>query len=107
MAATLRILVGALAGVALPVAAQSTDALRATVAGTRLGAGYAQMINLSAMPDLSAASYRIDSSEPEAKLDVLHLPLRSPLARPSPSTSPSPTWPTSPAGACTTLSRWG
>lgn len=86
MAATLRILVGALAGVALPVAAQSTDALRATVAGTRLGAGYAQMINLSAMPDLSAASYRIDSSEPEAKLDVLHLPLRSPLARPSPET---------------------
>lgn len=86
MAALLRTFAGTLACATLPAAAQSTDALRSAVAGTRLGAGYAQMINLSAMPDLSAASYRIDSTGPDAKLDVLHLPLRSPLARPSPQT---------------------
>ena len=61
----------ALLAAAVPVAAQTADAFRATVEATRLGAGYAQMINLSAMPDLSAASYRIEGSGPEAKLDPL------------------------------------
>lgn len=42
----------------------------------RLGTGYSQMINLSATPDLSAASYRIDGNgaDPAANLGVLHLP---------------------------------
>lgn len=84
MAATLRIAgVATLVALGLPAAAQTADAFRATVAATKLGAGYAQMINLSAMPDLSAASYRIDAMDPEAKLDVLHLPWRTSLARPS------------------------
>ena len=50
------------------------DDVRAQVAAARLGAGYAQMINLSATPDWSAASYRIDSADPGADLDVLRLP---------------------------------
>lgn len=57
--------------------AQTPDGIRAQVAGARLGAGYAQMINLSATPDLSAASYRVDAIDPAANLDVLHLPYES------------------------------
>ena len=49
------------------------DRVRDQVASARLGAGYAQMINLSATPDLSAASYRIDGIDPGADLDVLRL----------------------------------
>jgi hypothetical protein len=65
----------ALAGV---VHAQTVpDQVRAQVASARLGAGYAQMINLSATPDLSAASYRIDAIDPSADLDVLRLPYQA------------------------------
>jgi hypothetical protein len=53
------------------------DQVRAQVASARLGAGYAQMINLSATPDLSAASYRIDGADPSADLDVLRLPYQA------------------------------
>ncbi len=53
------------------------DQVRAQVASARLGAGYAQMINLSATPDLSAASYRIDDLDPSANLDVLRLPYQA------------------------------
>ena len=53
------------------------DQVRAQVASARLGAGYAQMINLSATPDLSAASYRIDDLDPSADLDVLRLPYQA------------------------------
>ncbi|MBK7793057.1 MAG: hypothetical protein IPJ62_11385 [Betaproteobacteria bacterium] len=53
------------------------DQVRAQVASARLGAGYAQMINLSATPDLSAASYRIDGLDPGADLDVLRLPYQA------------------------------
>jgi len=53
------------------------DPVRAQVASARLGAGYAQMINLSATPDLSAASYRIDAIDPSADLDVLRLPYQA------------------------------
>jgi len=54
-----------------------SDQVRAQVASARLGAGYAQMINLSATPDLSAASYRIDGTAPGADLDVLRLPYQA------------------------------
>lgn len=50
------------------------DRVRAAVASARLGAGYAQMVSLSATPDVSAANYRIDSFDPAANLDVLRLP---------------------------------
>jgi hypothetical protein len=53
------------------------DDVRAQVAAARIGAGYAQMINLSATPDLSAASYRIDGLDPGADLDVLRLPYQA------------------------------
>ncbi|MBK7079332.1 MAG: hypothetical protein IPH55_00895 [Betaproteobacteria bacterium] len=53
------------------------DPVRDQVASARLGAGYAQMINLSATPDLSAASYRIDGLDPGAELDVLRLPYQA------------------------------
>ena len=55
------------------------DALRDTVAGARLGAGYAQMINLSAAPDISAANYRIGPDQPggsTGRMDVFRLPLQ-------------------------------
>jgi hypothetical protein len=54
-----------------------SDQVRAQVASARLGAGYAQMINLSATPDLSAASYRIDGMDPGADLEVLRLPYQA------------------------------
>jgi uncharacterized protein YegP (UPF0339 family) len=54
-----------------------SDQVRAQVASARLGSGYAQMINLSATPDLSAASYRLDGTDPDADLDVLRLPYQA------------------------------
>jgi hypothetical protein len=53
------------------------DQVRAQVATARLGAGYAQMNNLSATPDLSAASYRIDAIDPSANRDLLRLPYQA------------------------------
>ena len=69
---------GATAALAGALHAQTVpDQVRAQVASARLGAGYAQMINLSATPDLSAASYRIDGIDPSADLDVLRLPYQA------------------------------
>jgi hypothetical protein len=69
---------GTTAALAGAVHAQTVpDPVRAQVASARLGAGYAQMINLSATPDLSAASYRIDAIDPSANLDVLRLPYKA------------------------------
>ena len=68
----------ALVALAGPLAAQTApEGLRAQVESARLGTGYAQMVNLSATPDLSAASYRIDADGPDAKLDLLRLPYES------------------------------
>lgn len=70
--------IGAAAALAGAVHAQAIpDQVRAQVASARLGAGYAQMINLSATPDLGAASYRIDGRGPSADLDVLRLPYQA------------------------------
>jgi hypothetical protein len=76
----LRVALAAFAAAALAgaVHAQTVpDQVRAQVASARLGAGYAQMVNLSATPDLSAASYRIDAIDPSADLDVLRLPYQA------------------------------
>jgi len=43
----------------------------------RLGTGYAQILNLAATPDLSAASYRVGTEGPTLKLDVLRLPYQA------------------------------
>lgn len=68
----------AMAVLAGPVPAQTVpDQVRAQVASARLGTGYAQMISLSATPDLSAASYRINAIDPSAELDVLRLPYQA------------------------------
>ncbi len=75
-----RAALAAVASAALAGAAHAqtvTDEVRAQVASARLGTAYAQMINLSATPDFSAASYRIDSLEPSADLDVLRLPYQA------------------------------
>jgi hypothetical protein len=47
------------------------------VSGARLGSGYAQMIGLAATPDVSAASYEIQSSDPKPKLDVVRAPYQA------------------------------
>jgi hypothetical protein len=47
------------------------------VSGARLGSGYAQMIGLAATPDISAASYEIQSSNPKPKLDVFRAPYQA------------------------------
>lgn len=51
--------------------------VRALVDGARLGAGYAQIIGLAATPDISAASYEIDSTAKKPTLDVFRLPYQS------------------------------
>ena len=72
------LIVGVGAACAALAQAQSVpDTVRAQVASARLGAGYAQMINLSSTPDLSAASYRIDAIDPSATLDVIRLPYQA------------------------------
>jgi hypothetical protein len=61
-----------------PLAAQtSSDPVRSQIEAARLGAGYAQIINLAATPDFSAARYRVGSAEPKLELDVLRLPYQS------------------------------
>ncbi len=47
------------------------------VSGARLGSGYAQMIGLAATPDVSAASYEIQSGDPKPKLDVFRAPYQA------------------------------
>lgn len=49
----------------------------ALVSSARLGVGYAQMIGLTATPDVSAASYEISSSDPKPKLDVFRVPYQA------------------------------
>jgi len=58
--------------------AQTTpEDIRPQIASARLGAGYAQMINLAATPDLSAASYRIDEDDSRPTLDVFRAPYQA------------------------------
>lgn len=55
---------------AMPAAAQS---VRDTIAGARLGPGYAQMLNLAATPDLSAAHYDLRDGS-GLSIDITRLP---------------------------------
>jgi hypothetical protein len=67
-----------LLAIACPIAAQALpDQVRSQVESARLGTGYAQMINLSSTPDLSAASYKIGGGGSSPTLDVLRLPYQA------------------------------
>ena len=61
-----------------PLAAQAPPTgLRAQIESARLGSGYAQMINLAATPDLSAAQYDVDGSATDSTIEVLRLPYQA------------------------------
>lgn len=67
-----------LAGAAACAFAQTPPVdFRSQLASARLGTGYAQMINMSATDDLSAASYRIDGLDPKADIDLIHVPYQA------------------------------
>lgn len=56
-----------------PVAAQS---IRDSISGSRLGSGYAQVLNVAATPDLTAAHYDVQSGS-GLRIDVVRLPYES------------------------------
>jgi len=78
-AASRRVVLGCLAAaLAGPVAAQTPpDSIRSQIEGARLGTGYAQILNLAATPDLSAASYRVGTEGPTLTFDVVRLPYQA------------------------------
>ena len=55
----------------MPAAAQS---VRDTIASARLGSGYAQLLNLAATPDISAARYEVQDGDTKPSIDVVRLP---------------------------------
>ena len=55
-------------------AAHADPDIRDTIAGSHLGVGYAQLINLAATPDISASHYRVDGTGVGFKIDVARLP---------------------------------
>lgn len=59
---------------AAPAAAQSS---RDIIAGARLAPGYAQILNLAATPDISAAKYRVTDDSSQLSINVLRLPYES------------------------------
>ncbi|MDM0019030.1 hypothetical protein [Variovorax saccharolyticus] len=54
-----------------------SDPIRSRIEGARLGTGYAQIINLSASPDLSAANYTVRGAESDLSLDVFRIPYQA------------------------------
>lgn len=52
------------------------QSLQDTIAGARLGAGYAQLLNVTATPDVSAARYDVQDTA-GSEIDVLRLPWES------------------------------
>lgn len=63
---------------AMPAAAQSLkDIFRPLVAEANLGAGYAQMLNLAATPDIGAAHFDIDDGGNRPTIDIFRLPYQS------------------------------
>lgn len=63
---------------AMPAAAQSLeDIFRPLVAEANLGAGYAQMLNLAATPDIGAAHFEIDHGGDRPTIDIFRLPYQS------------------------------
>ncbi len=67
----------ATACVAQAVAQTPPIDFRSQIASARLGTGYAQMINMSATDDLSAATYRVDGIDPAADIDLIHVPYQA------------------------------
>ncbi|MDM0032347.1 hypothetical protein QTI33_09430 [Variovorax sp. J22P271] len=71
-------LTAAWAAVAADASAQPlSDPIRSRIEGARLGMGYAQIINLSASPDLSAANYTVRGAESDLSLDVFRIPYQA------------------------------
>jgi hypothetical protein len=60
-------------GILLPAPAPA-QSFRDLVASARLGSGYAQMLNLAATPDISAAHFNIQDGESRPSLDVVRVP---------------------------------
>jgi len=58
----------------MPVAAQS---VRSTIANAQLGPGYAQLLNLAATPDISAAHYELTGGDTRPSIDVLRIPFEA------------------------------
>jgi len=56
--------------IAAPAVGQS---VRDTIAGARLGSGYAAILNLTATPDISSARYVVDGGDTQPSIDVLRV----------------------------------
>ena len=56
---------------AVPAAAQS---IRSTIANARLGPGYAQLLNLAATPDMSAAHYELTGGDTRPTIESCVFP---------------------------------
>lgn len=74
--------VSSLAAAWVSLAADATaqtlvDQVRGQIQGARLGAGYAQIINLSATPDLGAANYTVRGAGTDLSLDVFRVPYQA------------------------------
>jgi len=83
------LLAGAWVGIAADATAQAlVDQVRGQIQSARLGAGYAQIINLSATPDLGAANYTVrgTGTGPDLSLDLFRVPYQSHWAALSPDT---------------------
>lgn len=59
---------------AAPAPAQSS---RDIIAGARLAPGYAQILNLAATPDISAAKYNVTDNSSQLSINVLRIPYES------------------------------
>lgn len=71
-------LAAAWAAVAADGSAQTlSDPIWSRIEGARLGTGYAQIINLSASPDLGAANYTVRGAESDLSLDVFRVPYQA------------------------------
>lgn len=71
-------LAAAWAAVAVDASAQTlSDPIRSSIESARLGTGYAQIINLSASPDLSAANYTVRGAASDVSLDVFRVPYQA------------------------------
>lgn len=63
-----------------PQARAQQGQVRDVIDQAPLGAVYAGLLNLGASPDLSAASYHVTGQEVDTDIDLLRVPLESPLA---------------------------
>ncbi len=59
------------------------DSISDQLSAARLGPGYAQMLNVAATPDVSAARYDVGTN-PSSTIDVYRFPYETPIASPAP-----------------------